>query len=90
MTQLSNTNGRYFLFGGYNGGKMPLGDAFLLNIGTPLIHARATSCPCFHSLCASLRPHTHTHHQTHTDLVAAAIQGQGTRPKVPTHDDSSR
>jgi hypothetical protein len=35
MTQLSNTNGRYFLFGGYNGGKMPLGDAFLLNIGTP-------------------------------------------------------
>ncbi|ELR25575.1 kelch domain containing 1, putative [Acanthamoeba castellanii str. Neff] len=32
MTQLSNTNGRYFLFGGYNGGKMPLGDAFLLNI----------------------------------------------------------
>ena len=39
MTQLSNTNGRYFLFGGYNGGKMPLGDAFLLNIGTPDTHA---------------------------------------------------
>ena len=41
MAQLSNTNGRYFLFGGYNGGKMPLGDAFLLNIGTPDTHALA-------------------------------------------------
>jgi hypothetical protein len=32
MTQLPDTN-RFLLFGGYNGGKMPLGDAFLLNLG---------------------------------------------------------
>lgn len=33
ITQLPETS-RFLLFGGYNGGKLPLGDAFLFNAGT--------------------------------------------------------
>ena len=37
LSPLSEGSSNVFLFGGYNGGKEPLGDAYILNLGTKAV-----------------------------------------------------